>query len=625
MRKRFGFVLAAIAASLAVGVSAAAESAGTEGSETIAIGMPFNGLWASSFLHDNDCGRAKDPVSHPACHHTPGKGDWAVDVYAMDEDVRANVGSSTGTLSLVVESVRATSCGAGQNIRIRMRVDEVDAGWVSYAHLETVLKARDKVNPGDSLGRVRYWGNKGKGSCYHVTTPAGAHVHIEVANHNPRTNGFSCYLDLGKPGSRMISPGTTIGRLGNTGTTNRRRPCALTSGKSGISRGPLILVSATRSGATGNRESGNPSWSPDGARIAFESYASNLVEGDANKTSDIFVRNLRTGAMTLLTGEAGVKANNYSSSPTWNPDGSRVAFDSYATNLVARDTNQASDVFVKDIRTGRLSLVSTARDGRGANGNSYAPSWSPDGASIAFASDASNLVSEPSPGTFDVFVKNLRTGLVQQISHISDNVDRFTPPVWSPDSTRVAFLSSVYQIYVAHVRSKRITLVSSTSAGIPGNDGSFDPAWSPDGTKIAFASQAQNLGSWEEGSTVVVAKDLRTRTVKLISPNDARISPDGGLSKGPAWSPDGTQIAFESDSPSLVGGTSGSHIFVKNLQSGANTLVSASTSGRGGNQYSYGAQWSRDGTKLAFDSLATNLVPSDRNRKEDVFVKVLGG
>ena len=95
------------------------------------------------------------------------------------------------------------------------------------------------------------------------------------------------------------------------------------------------------------------------------------------------------------------------SSPAISADGRFVAFDSEATNLVPGDTNDASDVFVRDRQTGTTRRVSVSSGGAQGNGASFDPAISADGRFVAFNSDATNLVPGDTNGAADVFVRTL--------------------------------------------------------------------------------------------------------------------------------------------------------------------------------------------------------------------------
>jgi len=123
--------------------------------------------------------------------------------------------------------------------------------------------------------------------------------------------------------------------------------------------------------------------------VAFDSAATNLVAGDTNDTHDVFVRDRQTGrTMRVSVASDGAQGNGHSFSPSISADGRYVAFYSYADNLVAGDTNSCYDVFVRDRQTGRTTRVSVASNGKQGNGSSDYPSISADGRYVPFESDA---------------------------------------------------------------------------------------------------------------------------------------------------------------------------------------------------------------------------------------------
>jgi Tol biopolymer transport system component len=158
----------------------------------------------------------------------------------------------------------------------------------------------------------------------------------------------------------------------------------------------------------------DPVLSADGRFVAFESGASNLVPGDTNGSLDVFVRDRRSGITRRASvSSTGAQANGFGSfAPGFSADGRFVAFVSDASNLVPGDTNGISDAFIRDGWTGTTRRVSVSSTGAQANGfgsfgsNSVAPAISADGRSVAFASDASNLVGGDTNESLDVFVRH---------------------------------------------------------------------------------------------------------------------------------------------------------------------------------------------------------------------------
>jgi VCBS repeat-containing protein len=407
-----------------------------------------------------------------------------------------------------------------------------------------------------------------------------------------------------------------------------------------LETGEVTLVSSSASGSVGNNNSYATQFSPDGTKVLFKSYASNLVEGDTNGTYDVFVKDLETGAVTLVNSStSGTPGNSRSEGYQFSPDGTKVLFLSYASNVVEGDTNGTQDVFVKDLETGAVTLVNSSASGTPGNSFSSAPEFSPDGTKVLFYSDASNLVEDDLNGIYDVFVKDLETGKVTLVSSSSSGTpgNYYSAPVeFSPDGTKVLFSSSASNLvegdlngisdaFVKDLETGAVALVSSSASGTPGNNYSYDVRFSPDGTKVLFYSSASNLVEGDlNGAYDVFVKDLETGAVTLVS-SSASGTPGNNNSSVIEFSPDGTKVLFWSPASNLVeGDTNGTQdVFVKDLETGAVTLVSSSTAGTPGNGGSSAYRFSPDGTKVLFISYASNVVEGDTNGTHDVFVKDL--
>ena len=176
-------------------------------------------------------------------------------------------------------------------------------------------------------------------------------------------------------------------------------------------------VSVDSSGAQSDGSSSASSISADGRFVAFDSDATNLVDGDTNGFADIFVHDRQTDKTTRVSVRSdGTEGNGSSYNPSTSADGRFVAFDSNATNLVTGDTNGWYDIFVRDRQmatTARVSVDSAAAQG---NGNSGGASISGDGRYVAFQSDATNLVTGDTNGRVDIFVHDRQTGTTDRVS-----------------------------------------------------------------------------------------------------------------------------------------------------------------------------------------------------------------
>ena len=225
------------------------------------------------------------------------------------------------------------------------------------------------------------------------------------------------------------------------GDTNRRADVFVRDRRTGTTR----RVSLGAGGAQGNGDSSEPALSANGRFVAFYSEARNLVPGDTNGQADVFVRDRRTGTTRRVSlGSGGSQSNGASVQPALSADGRFVAFISDATNLVPGDTNGLTDVFVRDRQTGTTRRVSVGPGGVQSDGNSQFPALSADGRFVAFWSQATNLVPTDTNGTADVFVRDRQKGTTRRVSlgpgGAQGNDSSYDPAV-SADGRFVAFSS----------------------------------------------------------------------------------------------------------------------------------------------------------------------------------------
>ncbi|MEG4072144.1 calcium-binding protein [Microcoleus sp. Pol14C2] len=345
----------------------------------------------------------------------------------------------------------------------------------------------------------------------------------------------------------------------------------------------ITRVSVDSAGNPGNSYSLFPSISADGQFVAFESNATNLVPGDTNNQTDIFVRDLLTNTTTRVSVDsAGNPGNNKSGSPSISADGRFVAFLSNSTNLVPGDTNNNDDIFVRHLLTNTTTRVSVDSAGNYGNRDSYNPSISADGRFVAFLSNSTNLVPGDTNDNDDIFVRDLSTNTT--------------------------------------------TRVSVDSAGNQANRYSFPPSISADGRFVAFSSDASNIVPGDTNNTGdIFVRDLLTNTTTRVSVDSAG-NPGNSNSFSPSISADGRFVAFLSDATNLVPGDTNNQtdIFVRDLLTNTTTRAFVDSAGNQGNNFSNYPSISANGQKVAFSSLAANLVPGDTNNGPDVFVADIG-
>jgi Tol biopolymer transport system component len=299
-------------------------------------------------------------------------------------------------------------------------------------------------------------------------------------------------------------------------------------------------------GARPNGPARLPDVSGSGRFVAFESSASNLVAGDTNRASDVFVRDHRDGVTTRVSvGASGLQANNGSHQPSISDDGNFIAFQSYASNLVAGDTNGYLDVFVHDRRTRTTRRVSVATGGAQADGASGGADISGDGRSIAFSSFATNLVADDTNGQGDVFVNEHFTTVTYKISTAA-SVDSFAPDI--SDDGRVVVYSAGTAITVHDRRS-------GDSGTIPFHV--YDPAVSGDGRTIVFATNVPfsmdsngTVADIVKRTVMLTDTDMSLGTMELVTQDPGCVTPRGD-STSPVLSDDGRVIAFTSTATEL--------------------------------------------------------------------------
>lgn len=399
----------------------------------------------------------------------------------------------------------------------------------------------------------------------------------------------------------------------------------------------LVSVTATSDEAAGHRSylGVDRSISADGRYVVFQSDAPTLVPGDHNNSGDVFVRDRQTGRTERISvSSTGVEGNLDSYGGfALSADGRYVAFASAATNLVPGDSNNASDIFVHDRQTGRTERVSVDSNGVQANFDSARPSLSADGRFVAFESAASNLAPGDARGGADVFVHDRQSGRTERVSvdlSGTANIYESNHAAISADGRYVGFATSYYSaegrvnVWLRDRDTGATELISVDSDGAPVNQFSDWPSVSANGRYVAFQSASSELvPGGGNGFVGIFVRDRQTGHTELASGGS-----NGAQANGPSWnasiSADGRHVAFESLASNLVAGDRNDRydIFVRDRQTGRTERVSVATSGAPANGHSFRPSISATGRYVAFDSVASNLAAHDFNHDSDVFVHV---
>jgi Tol biopolymer transport system component len=300
--------------------------------------------------------------------------------------------------------------------------------------------------------------------------------------------------------------------------------------------------------------------SADGGFVAYQVpglHEFDLPPSGANVDQVNIINTATGGIFNPNTNASGVAGNGFSGEGALSATGRYVTFTSDSTNLVANDTNGRTDVFLKDLVTGEIKLVSVASNGTQGNGNSgfqHEASVSSDGRYVLFETFATNFGSLPS--SLDIFVKDMQTGALMGLG--TSNLGAKNS-FMTPDGRYVVFEIDPFdgygQIYRFDTSTQTTVLVSKNANGAAGNDDSRVASISADGRFVAFESLASNFVPNDSNgfNRDIFVKDLGTGAVARLSVT-ASGAEQNGISFDPEISGDGHYVVFQSGSSNLISG-----------------------------------------------------------------------
>ena len=393
-----------------------------------------------------------------------------------------------------------------------------------------------------------------------------------------------------------LAVGDTLSIGSKTGDQN---DYAATNSSSLSADGRYIVVSATKNWlpvavvydrftktsqevTTGTIYSTQAKLAANGQSLAFISASKGITSDDNNDVTQVYWYDLRNKTTKLISkSNDGASSNQLSAYPSISADGKSVVFMSQSDNLVANDTNNLSDIFLRDLRTSKTTRINVSSSGaQGDLGVTVGKTGiSADGRYVVFSSSSSNLVTGDDT-TEDVFLRDVKAGLTTRISG----------------------------------RAK--------SSGWDGN--SRYPSISSDGRYIAYQSASSKLiaNDTDDTNSDIFVFDRSTKTTTKITKNA------NGMSVLPTISGNGRFIAFISQASNLVTNDTNEawDTFVYDQQTGKTERINLTPQGEQsvGDAMHYsliGVDLSADGRFVSFESGAADLTPDDTDKSSDVFLR----
>ncbi len=313
----------------------------------------------------------------------------------------------------------------------------------------------------------------------------------------------------------------------------------------------------------------------------FTSEGTNLVPGDGNNQSDVFMRNLATGATTLVdrTAGGGVPTDGADNAEI-SADGTKVVFVSDSPDIPGASPDGKRHVYEVDLSTGDVTLIDRTSGGAVANDNAEEADVDGDGRRVAFVSRASNLGGGTTESLYLRDLTNPGAPSTTWLSTPQDGVaahDDARSPAIDRDGGRIAWregnaafgfgMTGTEQVFIRDVAAQTTTLASTGPAGTATTFAN-SPSISADGTRVGFTSNAPNLPGATPGFDQAFVRDLTAATTVLGSTGDGtgsggRFGAEDGVLSG-----NGACVAFDSSSDDLVSGGYGSdfeHVFLHAL------------------------------------------------------------
>lgn len=382
----------------------------------------------------------------------------------------------------------------------------------------------------------------------------------------------------------------------------------------------------------------DPSVSDDGRFTVFSSNADDLVPGDTNHSMDVFLRDSVEDVTTRISvssaGQEGSGDSSWSNRPSMSADGRYIAFMSGAEGLVLEDTNNAADAFLRDAVSGVTTRVSLTGDGAQIPQGVQQATLSSDGRFVVFET-VGRLVASDTDDEADVYLRELATGRTVRVSESFDGQPlrrpasrprEFKSLAVTSGGRHVVFSSEVENLVPGDTNSGEDVFVRDVAAGTTVRASVTDsgeeiagysdlPSMSANGRYVAFLGRRDNIVPGVKGQEIYV-RDLVEKTTTLASVRG--IEAMRGAYVGVNISPDGRYLAFSA----VVKNSNQFDIYVRDLRDRITRVASVSYHGGALTGNSSSAKFSANSRHLAFMSKARYLLEGDGSGGEKVYVRL---
>ncbi len=389
--------------------------------------------------------------------------------------------------SVVTERVSISSAGFEGNQVSRTPSISADGRFIVFASEATNLVDGD---------------NNGVEDIFLHDWPSGTTERVSLNGQGQEADGASAWPEISADGRTLVFSSTATNLV--AGDSNGAEDVFVVD----FQANTIERVSHPASGGQANAASSHPVISSDGRFVVFVSAATNLVADATTGLEEIYIFDRADGSLQWVSAPlVGLENDGVSGEPAISADGNWVAFSSSSTQLVLNDTLNRRDIFLWNRASRALQRVSVTQAGEQALSSSYAPALNADGRYIVFRSHAKNLVADDTNNMADIFLRDRLDGALQRVNLSTSGEQALygasDEPAISADGRFIVFrsyatnlvaddLNSSPDIFVRDLQGTT-TRTSVDSYAVESNGSNYSPVISADGAAIAFYSEATNL------------------------------------------------------------------------------------------------------------------------------------